>query len=120
MRHASRDELFFEDPRLRVGTQQDGRPRIGLVAPRAIEGARNESCLFAIVFRAVELRPRTFVEARDQALVFACPVVLDDRARRAEDGGPRAIVHLELYRPGVWKVGLEIEDVPQIRSAESL
>ena len=118
MRHASRDEFFLEDPRLCVGTQQDGRPRIGLVPPPAIEGSSNENGLSAIVLGAVELWPYAFVEARDQALAFSRAVILDDRARRAEDGRPRAIVHLELYGPGVRKVGLKIEDVPQVRTAK--
>ncbi len=118
VRDVSPHQLFFERPRLSVGTEEDRDPVRGALAAELLENSAGVRRLLALVVRFVKLNALALRKARDQVLALAVDVVPDHTRGRAQNGGRRAVVDLELHHARPGEVALEVENVPQVGAAE--
>ena len=119
--HVVLEQLLFDRPRLRVGAVED-RALAVLAAAVAhfFENAPHHVLrLVALVARFVEHDALAFAALGDQ-LHRRAAVLLDYRARPAQDLLRRAVVARQLHRLRARIVALEVEDVIDVGAAPSV
>ena len=116
---ADRDVAVAQRAVLVVGPagQEGGHPAAAAAADELLDLARDELGLLVLVVGVEQGDLRAGAAIGPELLVLAALVAADDGMGRVEDRLGRSVVLLELDDLGIGIVGLEVEDVAQVRAA---
>ena len=119
VRDALADEHVLEHPALRIRPVEDRDLRAGPPFLDQLGDLRgHEPRLRVLVLHLESAHRRAVAEVREERLLLALAVVLDDGVRGAKDGVRGAVVLLERDELRPREVALELEDVADVCSAE--
>ncbi len=117
VRHRLAHQRILNRPRLRVGAIENRKHPFNVLRSCLLHGAGDEVRLFELVTAAEVDDLSSALAVRPEALVLPVAILLDDRGRRVEDHLRRPVVLFEAHDARLGKVVLEVEDVPEVRSA---